>query len=93
MMNNGLELAREKQKRMREQGISVKPLNPLERLEKNPKSLRMAINAQCYLCIGEDYDPHYRWRIGNCEVTYCPLYSVRPHQKHFNTPVPKILKV
>ena len=42
----------------------------------------------CYHCQGEDADPGWQWRIGNCEVTICPLMGHRPYQKLKDTPVP-----
>jgi hypothetical protein len=54
---------------------------PLERAVENPNSLRLAINAKCYDCIGQDADPDWRGSIRNCLCKDCPLYPVRPHQK------------
>lgn len=65
---------------------------PAERLEANPTSLRRAIDAKCFDCIGADDDPCYQWRIGNCGVPGCPLYAVRPYQSQYGKPVPASLK-
>lgn len=73
------------------QGLTAQK-GPLEKLAENPLSLRRAIDAKCYQCEGEDEDPSVRWRIGNCELTYCALHAVRPHQKLQGTPIPKALR-
>ncbi len=60
--------------------------DPIERAKRNPKSLRAAIDAMCWDCQGRGVDPGTRWRIGNCEITACPLYPVRPYQQRHGTP-------
>lgn len=55
--------------------IEVVQLNPIQRLAKNPKSLRCAINAMCYQCMGG-----YRQEIKGCTAHDCALYNVRPYQ-------------
>ena len=52
-----------------------KPLNPIEKALKNPKSLRFAINAKCYECSNEQ-----RSEVTYCKVNECPLYNLRPYQ-------------
>jgi hypothetical protein len=52
-----------------------KILNPLEKHVKNPKSLRLAINAKCFDCSG-----HQKLEIRHCTVNSCPLFAVRPYQ-------------
>ena len=86
-----LEKARSQQREMREQGIKCEILNPVERAQKDPKSLRKAVSAKCYQCEGEDADPHVRWRIGNCLVPDCALYAQRPYQHLWGTDIPKSL--
>lgn len=54
---------------------------PLEILARNPRSLRAAINAKCWDCVGQDADPAPRRRIGECGCTSCPLHAVRPYQR------------
>lgn len=66
-------------------GIPVIRLNPLEKLKNNPLSLRCAINAKCYDCIGQDADPDWRGNIRNCVCTDCPLYAVRPYRQTLQT--------
>lgn len=58
-------------------------LDPIEKARNNPKSLRLAINAKCWDCVGAGSDPHPRKEIGNCVMTDCPLYPVRPYQHLF----------
>jgi hypothetical protein len=66
--------------------------NPIEKALKNPKSLRAAINAKCFDCQGQDADPAPKWRIGNCEMPDCPLYSLRPYQDNLSRPMPIALR-
>lgn len=67
-------------------------MTPTQKHNQNPKSLRLAINAHCYQCQGEDADPCVQWRIGNCEITTCALFSVRPYQKMEGSPIPASLR-
>jgi len=60
---------------------TIKRLNPLEKAKTNPKSLRLAVNAKCFECEGEDYDPGWRGRIRGCIIPDCPLFPVRPYRK------------
>jgi hypothetical protein len=55
--------------------------NPIEKAADNPTSLRLAVNAKCYDCIGQDADPHWQRRVGTCGCTTCPLHAVRPYQR------------
>lgn len=54
---------------------------PLEKAATKPTSLRLAVNAKCFSCQGEDQDPGVRKRIRECSVTKCPLNPVRPYQR------------
>lgn len=78
---SAIEKAQEALKAKRESGESVERLNPIEKAQKNPKSLRLAINAKCYDCMGQNSDPNVTGRIGSCEIPSCPLWPVRPYQK------------
>lgn len=51
--------------------------NPVEKLETNPSSLRLAVNAMCYQCMGCLNTPS---EIRDCTSTGCALYAVRPYQ-------------
>ena len=77
-MNNALEKAREKVKEMREAGIEVKRLNPIEKLEQKPTPLN-AIKAKCYECVGED-EVGWKETIRGCTSYSCPLYNFRSYK-------------
>ena len=53
-----------------------KKMNPVEKALANPKSLRMAINANCWECSCEQIN-----EIRFCTATSCPLWHLRPYQK------------
>ncbi len=65
---------------------------PVEAANQAPGSLRLAIRAMCWECEGRDEDPHVKWRIGNCQITDCPLWRHRPYQKQAGTPIPTSLQ-
>jgi hypothetical protein len=50
-------------------------LNPIQKAQANPHSLRDAINANCYDCSGEQYK-----EVTHCPVKKCPLWPHRPWQ-------------
>lgn len=55
---------------------------PLERLAADPKSLRKAINAYCYGCVGGEGGGQNPYRlVRECPSTACELYAVRPWQQ------------
>ncbi len=58
--------------------------NPIEKHNENPASLRCAINAKCYECVGAGQDANYRDSIRTCTSYSCPLYTVRPFIKPLN---------
>ena len=59
--------------------IVVKTITPIQRAKLNPKSLRLAINAQCYDCIYDKTDiGTWRQQIESCPSINCPLYCQRP---------------
>lgn len=66
-------------------------LNPFEKAARNPKSKGLAIAAKCYDCEGQDSDPGWKWRIGNCRITTCGLWLHRPYKKLAGKPVPPSL--
>lgn len=53
--------------------------SPLAKSARNPKSLRLAINATCALCLGFP-DPGWRQAIRACTSRSCGLWNVRPYQ-------------
>ncbi len=74
-----LELAWEKKRQQKEDGIIVKSKNPREAWEDGKqKSLRKSINAKCFDCCGEEL---YRNRIKFCNIIDCELWHVRPYSK------------
>lgn len=75
-----IERAQAKAREMREQGIVPERLNPIERAAKNPNSLRLAITAKCYECLGGADAKSIRREIRECTSPKCPLYPVRPYQ-------------
>lgn len=65
----------------REAGEIIIRRTALEKAAENPRSLRLAVNAKCFDCVGQDSDPGFRDRIRTCPVSRCPLNPVRPYQK------------
>lgn len=80
-MSTALEKAHAARKARAAAGEVLVRLNPIEKAQKKPKSLRLAVNAKCFDCVGQDCDPGWRKRISECAVTKCPLNPVRPYQK------------
>jgi len=76
-----IELAQQRMREMREQGITPERLDPIERAKRNPTSLRLAITAKCWECLGGDDTPNIRREIRECTSRKCPLYPVRPYQE------------
>jgi hypothetical protein len=59
--------------------IAIKTINPIQRARLKPKSLRLAINAQCYDCIYDKADVgSWRQQVEACPSINCPLYCQRP---------------
>jgi len=69
-----LKKAQEIMRRKRESG-ELEILTPIEKAKRNPKSLRLAINAKCWECSNES-----RVEVKRCHITGCPLWAVRPWQ-------------
>lgn len=78
--------ARAALKAKREAG-SVEILDPIEKAMRNPKSLRLAIRAKCWECVGKDDDPNPRKEVAGCTAPQCPLWPLRPWQD--GSPRPK----
>ena len=55
-------------------------LNPLQKAKQNPTSLRLAVNAMCYQCMGA-VGQESKTDIRNCTSFKCPLHTTRPYQK------------
>ena len=56
--------------------IEVVRLNPIQKAKENPTSLRLAINAMCYSCLGCGTAQEIR----DYSCFNCPLHPVRPHK-------------
>lgn len=79
-MNKALEIARQKRQEKIDAGEKIERTDPIEKSRKNPKSLRLAVNAKCWDCQGGD-TAGTRQRIRNCECgVHCGLFAVRPYQ-------------
>lgn len=62
--------------------LVVERRDPIERAERNPRSLRLAITAKCWSCVCGDADPNPRGRIRDCACSKtCPLWPHRPYQR------------
>ena len=53
----------------------VEKVDPIQKANQNPKSLRFAINAMCYDCCCEQ-----KFEVKYCTVSDCPLHHLRPWQ-------------
>lgn len=78
---NALERARQKQAQLRANGIPVERVDPIERAQRHPRSLRAAVTAKCWECCGGGHDPGTRRTIAECTVRSCPLHPHRPYQR------------
>lgn len=81
-MSESLTLAREKQKALRESGGNTAQKTPIERAQNKPTSLRLAVTAKCWECMGGGIEgrTHTRKAIRECTSRSCPLLPVRPYQ-------------
>jgi len=75
---NALELAREVKRKNRESGIIDVKKNPKQVWELEKTSMRKAINANCYDCIGAE---NHIKRIRFCNIINCPFWLLRPYSK------------
>ncbi len=72
---------REYKEKIKSGEITAPPkLNPIQKAEQNPTSLRLAVNAMCYQCMGA-IGKESKADIRNCTSTKCPLHNLRPYQK------------
>lgn len=65
--------------------------DPVSVALRRPGSRKFAIHAHCYECQGGNADPAPHWRIGNCEISRCPLWKFRPYQHHYQTKIPCVI--
>ncbi len=75
-----LDKARIARQKIIDNGEKIERLNPIQKSIKNPKSLRLAINAKCYECVGgEDGENQVKY-IRECTSPKCPLFNIRPYR-------------
>lgn len=79
-MNSALDKARARKAELKASG-ELRVLSPIDRAKADPLSLRKAITAFCYRCMGGDGEPGVRESVRNCTAPNCPLYKVRPWQR------------
>lgn len=78
-MNENAKTALEQYRQDLKDGKVTKTIKtPIEKLAENPKSLRLAVNAQCFDCMGRSSTAASDIR--GCTAKTCPLFSVRPYQ-------------
>jgi len=60
----------------------TRKLDPIERAERKPTSLKLAIAANCFQCVGGRHGgpPAYPALIRECEIADCALHRHRPYQ-------------
>lgn len=76
-----MQRGQEKMREMRAAGWKPVHRNPIEQALDKPNSLKAAIKAKCWECVGGDHDPGAKFRVRDCEVgARCPLYPHRPWQ-------------
>ena len=64
----------------REAGLVAPRLDPIAKAKANPKSLRLAVTAKCFECMGGGEDTGTRKLIRACTSSNCPLHPLRPYQ-------------
>ena len=80
-MSDALEKAREATRLLREQGISTVRLSPKQKSLLNPKSLRFAVTAHCWECMGGSKGENTRQQVADCTLEgKCMLWPFRPWQ-------------
>lgn len=79
MNTSALEKANAARRAKHEAG-ELKTLDAIQKAQRDPKSLRLAINGKCWDCVGRDADPNPKQRVRDCPMTDCTLWAVRPWQ-------------
>ncbi|MBI2801252.1 MAG: hypothetical protein HYX63_13405 [Gammaproteobacteria bacterium] len=74
-----LSAANAKRRELKETG-ELEILDPLEKAYRDPTSLKLAIHAMCFECLGRDHDLNVKNEIGSCAAYACPLWDLRPYQ-------------
>lgn len=77
MSKTGIELAQAKLQELREHGQRPIIVNPIDKARQNPLSLRKAVTAKCYECMGFE-----KMAVRDCTSPGCPLFNVRPWQNY-----------
>ena len=73
---------RKKYQEMREQGLVEATVytNPTEKAKANPKSLRAAVTAHCWECVGGEHSEKPKVLVRECGIVKCSLHGLRPWQ-------------
>ena len=71
-----IEKAQEKLKEMKAKGLKPKRFDPIQKAKENKKSMRLAINAMCFDCMGRAST--YVKDVRECTAPNCPIYHFRP---------------
>ena len=73
--------AQKKLAEMREQGFKPVILNPRDKAKANPTSLKYAIRAHCWECVGADGNENAKLLVKQCGLEdKCSLWPHRPWQ-------------
>ena len=81
MNSSPLDKARLKKTELEAAGL-LRRLSPVEKARADPRSLRKAVTAFCYECVGGDDEPGARKEVTNCTAKGCHLYPIRPWQQN-----------
>jgi hypothetical protein len=64
--------------KMRAGRKNAKVLNPIEKSDNNPTSVRKAVDAHCYVC---NCMENWVSRTKYCQIFDCPLWKIRKNGK------------
>ena len=56
----------------------IKRMTPEEKSKAHPSSMRLAINSNCWDCVGQE---NWIKRVRECEITNCSFFELRPHKQ------------
>jgi len=77
-----IQAAQKKLAEMREAGIKIERLSPVEKARANPSNKAACIMANCWECVGGNATEKPKLLVRDCDVgSKCLMYSVRPWQK------------
>ena len=77
-MNTVKKIQKARAKLAENRAKGIKAPNPIEKAIQNPKSMRFAINAMCFDCLGQEQG--WRNMVKTCTSPNCPLYELRPYK-------------